>query len=93
MQQIKNEIAMLYPTTIDVYDMIDAWRNDVIHGKEYWQNRGPILVSLICLLTIDEIEPSVYDAQRADMKERIKWISETRGLTSRSPWELFPPDL
>lgn len=94
LQQMKMEIASLCPSGSDVYDMIDIWRNDLIHGKEYWQNRIPILVNLICLLIVDEIEPSLYDAQKADMKRRIEWNSESRALTGiRSPWNLFPPDI
>lgn len=94
LQQMKIEIASLYPSGADVYDMIDSWRNDLIHGKEYWQNKVPILLDLICLLIIDEIEPSVYDAQKADMKRTIEWSSESRALTGiRVPWDLFPPDI
>lgn len=93
LQQMKIEIATLYPTPADVYDMIDAWRNDLIHGKEYWQNRVPLLTNLICLLIIDETKPSLYDKKRADMKRKTKWASETRVWGSRAPWDLFPPDL
>lgn len=92
---MKVEIASLYPPgRLDVYDMIDRWRNDLIHGKEYWQNRVPILLNLICLLIVDEIEPSVYDAQKADMKRTIEWGVHTWVLTgTRAPWNFFPPDI
>jgi len=92
--RMKTEIASLYPGGVDVYDMIDVWRNDLIHGKEYWQNRVPILLNLICLLIIDEIEPSLYNAQKADMKRKIELNSKSRALTGiRAPWNVFPPDI
>ena len=95
LQQMKIEIASLCPPAgLDVYDMVDVWRNDLIHGKEYWQNRAPILANLICLLIVDEIEPSLYDAQKADMKRTIQRNSQSRALTGvRTPWDLFPPDI
>lgn len=93
LQQMKIEIAKLCSTTNDVYDVVDNWRNDLIHGKEYWQNIVPILTNLICLLIVDEIEPSLYDAQRTDMKRRVEWVSKTRALSGIVPWDFFPPDL
>jgi hypothetical protein len=64
-----------------------------MHGREYWQNRVPILVNLICLLILDEIEPSLYDAWKADMKRTIEWNSRIRKLTTITSWNLFPPDI
>lgn len=94
LQQMKTEIASLYPSGADIYDVIDIWRNDLIHGKEYWQNRVPTLLNLMCLLIVDEIEPLVYDTRKADMKRTIEWNSESRALTGiRTPWDLFPPDI
>jgi hypothetical protein len=67
--------------------------DDLMHGREYWQNRVPILVNLICLLILDEIEPSLYDARKADMKRTIEWNSRIRKLTTITSWSLFPPDI
>jgi hypothetical protein len=93
LQQMKKEIKSLYPSEGDVYDMIDEWRNYLMHGREYWQYRVPILVNLICLLILDEIEPSLYDAWKADMKRTIEWNSRIRKLTTITSWNLFPPDI
>lgn len=95
LEQMKIEIASLYPSSeLDVYDMIDVWRNDLIHGKKYWQNRVPVLINLICLLVIDEIEPTFYDSQIANVKRTVEWTSKMREISGiRSPWDLFPPDI
>jgi len=99
LQQMKIEIASLYPSVADVYDMIDCWRNDLIHGKEYWQNKVPMLLNLICLLIIDEIDPSLYDAQKVDIKREVEASSKEleliriRGIRIRGPLDLFPPDI
>ena len=92
LKQMQTEIIALYPTISNVNDAIDDWRNDLIHGKAYWQNLVPILVNLICLLLIDEIDPSVYDGKRTDIIARIKWHSRWYTL-ARAPWDLYPPDL
>jgi hypothetical protein len=95
LQQMKTEIISQYPTTgLDIYDMIDVWRNDLLHGKEYWQYRAPLLLNLICLLVIDEIEPTLYNSQMNKIKETVEWIAQTQGLggvTAR--WFLFPPHI
>ena len=98
LEQMKIEIASLYPPSgSDVYDMIDVWRNDLIHGKEYWQNRVPVLINLICLLVIDEIEPAFYDSQIADLKGIVEFRSKIRknrrARGDSAPWLLFPPDI
>jgi len=91
--QFKSEFATLYPST-DIYDTIDNWRNNMMHGNEYWQNRSPILVNLICMLIIDEIEPALYDSQRGYIKTQIDWYTHTRALTGlRARWDIFPPDI
>jgi hypothetical protein len=92
---MKREIASLYPHVgLDVWDMVDAWRNDLIHGKEYWQNTVPVLANLICLLIIDEIDAAFYNSQTNNIKTKIQWTSkiwENTGI--RAPWDLFPPDI
>lgn len=37
LQGFKTEVCSLYslPSTADVYEIIDNWRNDLVHGKEY----------------------------------------------------------
>jgi hypothetical protein len=91
--QFKTEFLRLYPSG-DVYDTIDDWRNSIMHGNEYWQNRSPILVNLICLLIIDEIEPSLYNSHSVQMRQRIDWNTRTRTLTGiRTSWDVFPPDI
>lgn len=59
--RLRNEISALIAVNADPYDLIDLWRNELVHGQEYWQNRTPVILNLICLLVIDEIEPSAYD--------------------------------
>jgi hypothetical protein len=91
--QFETEFLGLYPSR-DVYDTIGYWRNSIVHGNEYWQNRSPILVNLICLLIIDEIEPSLYNSHSYQIKQRIEWNTKTHTLTGiRAPWDIFPPDV
>jgi hypothetical protein len=93
--EIKTEFCTLYtpPPGLDAYDLIDEWRNDLMHGNQFWMDRVPILLNLICLLVIDEVDPSFYDSKKIELKRHIQWVQETRGLSSRSSWDLFPPDL
>src|SRR6267143_7332441 len=48
------EAEVLYATTRDAREMIAEWRNEFMHGKEYWQNRVPVILNVIALLVIDE---------------------------------------
>lgn len=93
--EIKAEFASLYtpPLTMDVYDLIDKWRNDLMHGNQYWMDRVPILLNLMCLLIIDEIEPALYNSKRDEIKKHIEWMQMTHTSGLRPQWDLFPPDL
>jgi hypothetical protein len=92
LQQVKTEITNLYPSITDVYHELGEWRNELVHGNQYWMNRVPILANLICLLLIDEIDPAFYDGQRNTMERRIEWATQTFSLV-RAPWDFYPPDL
>ena len=93
--ETKTEFASLYtpPTAMDVYDLIDEWRNDLMHGNQYWMDRVPILLNLMCLLIIDEIDPVLYNSKKEEIKKHIEWTQKTRTLGPIPPWNLFPPDL
>lgn len=90
LDQLKGEIPKLYPTKKDIYLMIDEWRNDPIHGHEFWTNKVPIIINLICLLTIDEIDPNNYDNKIDDLVRHIEWQKD---IPYKAPWNIFPPDL
>jgi len=91
---LRNEVLTLYPSTGDAYDLVDSWRNELVHGKEYWQNRFPVILNLICLLVIDEIEPSVYDGKISNIYQAPEWQRRVEaGFDFRVPWGIFPPDL
>jgi len=90
--QIKAEIAILYPSNQDVYDDIDIWRNELIHGEEYWQNRVPILTNLLCLLLIDGIEPNIFNTQYDNLRTHANWLRTKPRIGFKVLWELFPPD-
>ena len=78
-----------------MHDLIDSWRNDFIHGKEYWQNRTPIIANLICLLVIDEIDPSIYDTKLGGIRLHLEWKNKmgSYGVPNVIPDDLYPPDL
>lgn len=93
---LKDEIIRLYQSATDPYDLIDSWRNVLVHGKEFWQNRIPTVMNIVCLLVIDEIEPSTYDSGMKEIREslqRQKQIKDPTGPKPRAPWDIFPPDL
>jgi hypothetical protein len=90
--QFQNEFTRLYPSG-NVYDTIDDWRNDYMHGNKYWRSRSPILVNLICMLTIDEIEPVLYDSRRDSLRQIIQANTELLMRGSRASWLIFPPDV
>jgi hypothetical protein len=91
--QFKNEFLGLYPSA-DVYETIDDWRNNLLHGNEYWHYRSPILINLVCLLIIDEIEPSLYNSHNIKMRQKIEWNTRTPTLSgTRASWEIFSPDV
>jgi len=93
---LKDEIAKLYSTTTDVFDLIDSWRNDLVHGNKYWQNRVPVILNIICLLTIDDIEPNIYDSRMNEIRRTLEWQRQNEegfSLTKQSPWDTFPPDV
>jgi hypothetical protein len=93
--ETKTEFASLYPLppAMDVYDLIDDWRNDLMHGNRYWMDRVPILLNLMCLLIIDEIDPALYNSKTAEIKKHMEWMQKTQTQGPRPPWDLFPPDL
>lgn len=92
LEELKKELHSLYtpPIGSDVYQMIDGWRNELMHGNKFWIDRVPILLNVICLLVIDEIEPAFYDSQNTEVKKDLKWLAQTRNLV-RAPWDIFPP--
>jgi hypothetical protein len=92
--EAKQEIQRLYGATVDIYDLVDSWRNELIHGNQYWMDRLPIILNLICLMVIDEIEPVADDRELSRIQRRVAWTRQTQSLTSfRAPWEVYPPDL
>ena len=95
LDEIKAEFTSLYtpPPAKDVFDLIDEWRNDLMHGNQYWMDRVPILLNLICLLIIDEVDPVLYNSKKDEIKKHIEWVQRTRTLSPRPQWNLFPPDL
>lgn len=91
---LEGEILNLYPGAPNGYDLIDEWRNDLIHGRGYWQKVTPIVVNMICLLAIDEIAPDIYDDSLPGIKKHVDQIRRSReDADFVSPWDVFPPDL
>lgn len=92
--KVGGEICKLYPSVTDAPEAIDEWRNDLIHGNQYWMDRVPAVLNLICLLVIDEVEPATYDAKLPAIKKILEWQRRaTLQSTHRAGWDIFPPDL
>lgn len=93
LRSFKTEMLALYPGT-DAYDLIYSWRNDLMHGNQYWMDRVPIVLNLISLLVVDEVDPTIYEAKLGDLQRHVQWASQTQALTGfRTPRNIFPPDL
>ena len=92
LSEICNEIASIHPPSAgrDVYDVIDLWRNILVHGQLYWQNRVPLIMNLLCLLVIDEIEPSSYNDSIEEINKEIERSSESGRRMNTS---VFPPHI
>ena len=88
---LKREIETLYPKEGDAFDMIDTWRNDLVHGRWYKSNRVDILLNMICLLAVDELPPNDYDARLADFAKELKYFGEVAGKHGH-PTNFFPLD-
>jgi len=94
LRSMEGEILTLFPNAPNGYDLIEKWRNELIHSREYWQNVTPIVVNIICLLVIDEIEPYLYDEALPDIKRQVDQNRRNREETDVvSSWGVFPPDL
>lgn len=52
-------ISNLFSSSKNAYDLSDEWRNDVLHGNEYWHNKVAIILNLIFLLMLDVLGPSI----------------------------------
>jgi hypothetical protein len=93
--EIKTELCQLYAPTppSDIYNLIYDWRNNLMHGNQYWSDRVPALLNLICLLVIDEVDPIVYDSKKAQLKMAIEFWGRHRSEGSRPPWDIYPPDI
>jgi len=90
--EMKQEILALYGITNDVYDLIGSWRNNLLHGEQYWMDRLPIVLNMICLLVLDEIDPAVYDSQLTQIQNRLSFRRQS-GIPFTPPWQVYPPDL
>jgi hypothetical protein len=94
LDNMNTEILSLYPAEKDVYELISSWRNDFMHGGDYWKRTTAIIVNLICLLVIDEIDPQLYDAKLEEIGHHIEWREKTQSFADRgNSKELYPPDL
>jgi hypothetical protein len=95
LQGFKIEACLLnlVPPTSDVWEMIDNWRNQLMHGNEYWTVKVPMLINLICLLVLDEIEPAVYSSQQSYLQGRVRSERVRRTELTFDCWGIYPPDL
>lgn len=72
--EIKNEIQKQYSlSNKDAFNLIDEWRNDLVHGNSYWQKIVSIILNLICLLFIDEIDSQSYTKFLPQFQHFAEW--------------------
>jgi hypothetical protein len=90
--ELKAELSTFSPQTSDIFELVDHWRNELLHGERYWAPKIPLVLNLICFLMIDEIKPKVYNSKRLEIQRGIKFWFERRGM-SMPEWSLYPPDL
>jgi hypothetical protein len=97
LDQLKREAITVQPSS-DFNDFIDEGRNNLVHGKEYWQTRVPVILNLICLLVIDTIEPQEYDNMRKDFESFLVTNTSSSGSAVSKSRLLeqdifFPPNI
>ena len=90
----RREVLALYPGTLDAYDLMFSWRSESVHGAEFWMNTTPVIMNLICLLLIDEIEPSVYGSTVPRIRARLQWEGQVEATTGITAFRgIYPPDI
>lgn len=88
LQKLRQEIMALHNSTDDAYDLIDSWRNDLVHGKEYWLNKVALILNLICLLMLDEVGQSTYDSNLSNF-QRYSSTKKRNNPNLRFPFEIY----
>lgn len=96
---LKREIETIFKKDIqskgftDIYKLINNWRNEHQHGNQYWMNKVPVILNIICFLLLQEIEPDKYDELRIEVLKKVQWRQNLLNVSKRAPWEIYPPDL
>jgi hypothetical protein len=67
--ELKKEIFNLYGSSREAYDLLNEWRNDLVHGNQYWNNKIGVVLNAICLLMLDTIGPTIYDGKISDFQK------------------------
>lgn len=67
--ELKKEIFNLYGSTRETYDLLNEWRNVLVHGNQYWSNKIGVILNTICLLMLDIIGPTIYDSKISDFQK------------------------
>ena len=67
--ELKKEIFNLYGSSSETYDLLNEWRNDLLHGNQYWNNKIGVILNTICLLVLDIIGPTIFDSKISDFQK------------------------
>lgn len=93
LNELKAELTRLY-SGLDAYDLIDDWRNELIHGERYFRNWSAAATQLLCLLLVDEYGPTRYAHCLTELRRTLQFEAEVRRHTgSGFVTGPYPPDL
>jgi hypothetical protein len=87
-----NEVTSLHPDYPDAYEFVDESRNDLLHGAEYWSDRGSIFMNMLSLLVIDEIDPVAYANVKSEVVDSAAFW-ESAPASDEVAWRIYPPDI
>jgi hypothetical protein len=72
------------------YEIIDGWRNSLLHGQTTFDIQAGILMNFICALIWGEIDEQSYEEQREDILESIQRSQQMPDMGHSM--NVYPPD-
>lgn len=76
----------------DAYEVIYQWRNETLHGQEFWSTKHGVITNLICLILFHEIQDELYSSKLEGIKRHVEWNQSIGDYWStRPPWSFYPP--
>lgn len=94
MEEFKRKVSQFHNDgQQDGYQLIYDWRNEALHGEEFWITKYGVITNLICLILLHEIPHDVYSSKVDQIRQIVEWQKKTSrpGFGLRPPWSFYPP--